>query len=496
MQVVGKIQAVAATRDGLADEIGKTIEQWAGRKFDEDESGNSIVRRSGVAAIFDKRVEAFDTSKLIRFDVLEPIPGGQLQTQVRVLNSPEFTQINCTLSMGGDGSLAPLQIDLYAPQFIRKIIGLGANWEFSKDTDRLVPQFINVGESDIEVFLRLLRSPHRRLPLVVVSEFEGRTIAGDLHLKAASDLCGLGHTCRISREASWAMTTQLDREWSVYNGAVRLFWPFLANREIPRNHPLWTYDWLTRRGDTEPEIRDWLRRQLRERLFEASTFLADNPAFATFERGLDRARRDEARKIHGSPDDALKAQVQALQTELREREKEIETLQSNFDALTIALRSQAPAFEAAEDDDLPAESVAEAVEVARRKFAGRLAFADDIADQLKSLNTGAGPPEKIFRYLRTLADLSSSLETGPIGNSIPNWLREAGVEASGESETVKKSRDAKRQRTFRIGGDDIYCEFHAKPTDGVPPDLCVRIYFALSDDAPRVRVGYVGRHFD
>jgi hypothetical protein len=210
----------------------------------------------------------------------------------------------------------------------------------------------------------------------------------------------------------------------------------------------------------------------------------------------DRSRRDEARKSQSTPDEALKAQIEALQAELREREKDVATLQSNVDALTIALRSQTPASADAPHAELPAETVADAVEAAHREFAGKLAFGDDVPSYIETLNPGAGPPEKVFRFLRTLADLSSTLESGPIGKSVPIWLRDVGVEASGESETVKKSKEAKLRRTFRISGEETYCEFHAKPSDGVSPDLCVRIYFAIAAKAPRVRIGYVGRHFD
>ena len=92
--------------------------------------------------------------------------------------------------------------------------------------------------------------------------------------------------------------------------------------------------------------------------------------------------------------------------------------------------------------------------------------------------------------------MSTALEGGPLGKSVPIWLRDAGVEAKGESETVKKSRDARHARTFRFSGEELYCEYHAKPNEGVPPDQCVRIYFALTNQAPRVRIGYLGRHFD
>ena len=98
--------------------------------------------------------------------------------------------------------------------------------------------------------------------------------------------------------------------------------------------------------------------------------------------------------------------------------------------------------------------------------------------------------------LRTLGDLAQALSKGPLGRSVPIWVRDENVECSGESETVKRSGAAKRRRTFTIDGERLYGEFHAKPSDGLSPDFYVRIYFAVTEQAPRIRVGYVGRHFD
>ncbi len=496
MQVVAKFQAVAPSNSDLVDRIIAQLDQWKSRKFLQHEDGSAVVRHSGVAALEDRVEAELNGAKLNSYEVLEPIVGGHLQTHVQFLVEPDTIHFNCTLSISADGGLAPPEIDLHAPRFVREIYKLDPSWRFSSNSEYIVPRYITVGVGDVETFLNLLHSRQRRLPLVAISEFEGRTIAGDLHERAASDLSGLGHTCRLSRDASWAITNQLGKEWSVYNGAVRLFWPFRANGEHPQNHRLWTFDALTRRGENEIEIRDWLRRQLRERLMEASGFLSDDPAFRIFEKNLERSKWDEARSrgVHKEP--ALQQEIESLRAALDARDTEIETLRSNVEALTIALRSQTSPADQGSVEAVPPATVEDAIAHGRLLYAGRLAFGDEIDNQAAELNPGAGPPEKVLRYLATLADLSGALEMGPIGKSAPIWLRDANVDASGESETVKKSRAARLQRTFRFGGEGLYCEFHAKPSDGVSPDQCVRIYFTLSDQAPRVRVGYIGRHFD
>ena len=497
MQIVGKFQAVAQGNCSLASESVSKIEAWTSSKFEQNSNGYWVVKRTGTEALFDKTEAEFDDNHLTTFEMLEPIQGGQLQTVCRILSAAEQVHFNCTLSIGTDGGLAPPQIDLHAPKFIREIIGPDGRWQFSQNAENLISRFINVGRNDVDQFLSLLQSRLRRLPLIVVSEFEGRSIANDMHVRAAADLCGLGHTCLLTEEAAWEITARIGHEWSNYNGAVRLFWPFRANSENPRNHPLWTFDALTRHGESEHEIRDWLRGQLRERLLDASTFLADSPAFSAFARNMDQTKREQARRQNASISENSIDDVQALRRELDAKDHEIETLRNNVEALTIALRSQpAASADHAQLEEAPPATVADALSAARRMYAGRIAFGENLDEQIVGLSSGAGPPEKVLRYLGSLANLSAALEAGPLGRSVPIWLRDIGVETSVESETIKKSRDARRNRTFKFGDGDVHCDYHSKPNDGVSPDQCVRIYFAVSDSAPFVRIGYIGRHFD
>ena len=320
--------------------------------------------------------------------------------------------------------------------------------------------------------------------------------------RIAADTCGLAHTCRLDRDASWKLTEKLGKEWSCYNGAIRLFWPFRMNRDDFRAHPLWTYDYLMRNAESEIIARDQFRHQLTERLIEASTFVADDPGFAAFETEKIRQVNESTRaSVSGSGDfkalaDLYATENDGLRSALSAKTAEIQTLQQNIEALTIALRSgQVAGQEYA--DEAPPTSVADAVQIARASFIDEMTFSDTLDSQVESLNASAGPPDKVLRYLRTLGDLSKALASGGgLGKSVPIWLRERGVECSGESETIRNNKDARKRRTFAIGGKEQFCEYHAKPSDGVSPDLCVKIYFAVADQNPQIRVGYVGRHFE
>jgi hypothetical protein len=502
MRPVAKFQFFSTSNiSGGAKGIADVIQQWGDGKFVRDAAGATTIRRSGVAAAFDSQQYNVGPATEIVFDILEPVPGGQLQTQAKILETGSSLNFQCTLALGSDsGVLSPL-VDLRSPRFIRNIINLGYEWYVAPGSERIFAKCFDVELKDVETLRTLMTAPQRRLPIIAVSELQGETLAGDIHERVSADTCGLAHTCRLSGEASWELTKLLGKEWSCYNGAIRLFWPFRLNRDDYRVHPLWTRDLLMRRTESEETARDRFRQELTERLIEASTFVADDAAFIRFE--ADKTHRaHDAERAHAGDDfkalaDSYAAENDGLRAALDSSMKEVETLKQNVESLMIAFRSRERAEDALAPEESPPETVADAVDTAQKKLADTIAFAENIDEGIATLNSSAGPPDKVLRYLLKLGDLSRALQQGKsLGKSIPIWLRDENVDCSGESETVKGNKAARGRRTFKIGGENVYCEYHAKPSDGVAPDLCVRIYFAVADKALFIRIGYIGRHFD
>jgi hypothetical protein len=503
MRIVAKFQFVSAGMTGVDGNVANVIEKWKSKKFEQDSNGMTVIRTSGLPAQFDRREAKLADAAQTTFHVLEPVPGGQLETQVRILETGTGIRFQCSLALGSDAGLQSPRVDIRSPRFIREIIDLGLGWRIGDDGERIFSKCFDVEKEDIHAFEGLISAPQRRLPVIVVSELHGETLAGDIHERISHDTCGLAHTCRLTEEASWELTEKLGKNWSCYNGAVRLFWPFKMNRDDFRAHPLWTYDHLMRRADNEIIARDRFRHELATRLIEASTFVADDTAFVRFEAEQIRQASDKSRAIVSESGD-FKALADLYATEndslknaLDAKSRENETLQQNIEALTIALRAGSNATAHQSLEDAPPISVADAVAVAQKTLPKSLVFSSDLADGIATLNPTAGPPDKILRYFEVLAELSNTLNGGrALGRSLPIWLQDKGVTCSRESETVRGNKTALARRTFKIGDEELYCEYHAKPSDNVPPDLCVRIYFAVTDQFPCIRIGYVGRHFD
>jgi hypothetical protein len=503
MRVVAKFQfTVLSVGDEVMAKVDAVLDKWSGRKFKAAADGGTIIRHSGASAAFDRTEESFDDQRRKTFVVLEPVDGGSLQTEIDVVATAERTSLRCVLAVGSDGGIAPADVTLRAPRFVREIIASGPAWTTGRTGERVFAHAFPVDVDDVPELEELMVAPERRLPIIVVSEFHGETLAGDLHERLSQDLCGLAHTVRLSNEASWVLTRSRGKEWSCYNGAVRLFWPFRFNSADFRVHPLWTSDQILARGDDEVQARERFRGMIARRILEASTFAADDPTFRGFETAKARRVTERAEAAAASDEglmrklaDAYAAENDALRAQVADQEKELELLRDNVQALSIS-RPASPIEVVEAPVETPPQTVLEAVTLARREFADNIVMVDEIEDDVADLNEAAGPPDKILRYLRTLASLAEALGAGPLGKSVPIWLRENGVDCSGDSDTAKAQDDAGRLRNRLVGGERVDYEFHAKPSEAVSPDKCVRIYFATSTSSPFVKIGYLGRHFD
>lgn len=499
MRLVAKFQFTTKSEgDSVAQAVNNVLDTWSGRKFDKKGDGSVVIRHSGASAVFERFADEIEGQRRSTFTILEPIEGGDLQTDIDVLVDTQRTAFRCRISVATDGGIIPTDFPLRSPRFVREIVGLGMPWTIGVAGEHVFAQSFPIDVEDVPKLEELMFASQRRLPIIIVSELDGETLAGDIQERLSQDLCGLAHTVRLSHEASWELTCNRGKEWSCYNGAVRLLWPIRSNNHDHRAHPLWTPDNLLR-SDTPVQARDRLRGIIGGRILEASTFVADDPVFHDFEVAKLRRAADQVRAAaEGDGDmqalaDAYATENDALRARVDAQDEEIAILQGNIEALNIALRS-APSSGEAEADEAPPQTVVEAVALARAKLRGRVLIASETDADVADLNPSAGPPDKILRYLLALGDLADAISEGPLGLSVPIWLRDYNVECSGDSETAKTSEKGKRFRNRIVEGESVVCEFHAKPVDHVSPDLCTRIYFAVGTEAPFVKVGYIGRH--
>ena len=263
-------------------------------------------------------------------------------------------------------------------------------------------------------------------------------------------------------------------------------------------HPVWTKLSLLRSEPDPEEASRKIRGHLRRRILGLSAFSVNEPLEMRQIRDRHRQIVAEAEraKLHQEADWKQLALDYAAENDLLH--ERLDNSQSEISDLKVQLANLQEALqwkqepEAVEpENDIPPNTVAEAVHRAKTNFS-HLRFGKDVDRGLEALSPDAGPPEKILQYLASLDELAIAQMSGPLGVSQIQWLNSRGVHASGESETVKNSEKDMRKRTW----DGKRFETHLKPSDGVSPDRCVRIYFDYDHESRSVDVGWIGRHPD
>jgi hypothetical protein len=254
--------------------------------------------------------------------------------------------------------------------------------------------------------------------------------------------------------------------------------------------------------DTETAA-ERIRRELRRRILGQSAFaVSDPPLLPTLRRA---AREEELSALRAKA--TADADYKALAEEyfeaatkaneaIAQRDSEIEELLAKIRGLQYALQSKREEHEEIEPEtETPPSTVEDAVLVAMEELDDDLVFGGAVTDGIGTVAQDAGPPEKILSYLRVLRDFTRARRQGALGTSAVRWLRDRGVIASTESETVRNSPREQDARTWDYGNGTRHTfDLHLKPSDVTAPDRCVRIYFEYDENRKKTVVGWVGRH--
>lgn len=461
--------------------------------------------RLADAALRDVIVEGVGSSRTVV--LTEPTPGGALfETTVAIALKGGVIHLFASLRVGSADhqQLAPVAYDARCPRVFRNCIGYDLDWRYGGDTIRRT-QERRRGRAAGEGLATFVTSPSRMLPLVVVSELQGFLLHPEVAKDLAQELLGLAHIVQIDEEASWGLTSALGKQWSCYNGAIRLYWPSVDLSREPFVHPLWTARKLLDFNCDTKISAERLCSHLRSRISTLSAFTIREPSvlaeLSAIEReqrfAADRARLEEASEYQAlaeSYSEELKEVKAGLVTVLAENE----ALRAQVESLTVAIhwKGEDEHVTPEPEEETPPTTVREAVEQARNESRGVLLFGDEVERGVAGLSPQAGPPEKVLQYLRALAELGKARQAGAMGTSTLEWLKRENIRGSLESETTVNSSAARGRRTFHDGNRRRFFEWHLKPAEAVAPDRCVRIYFDWCEARSLLVVGWVGRHPD
>jgi len=484
----------------ICDLVSAWLEGKGAWRSDGDKQ--ELVFHDGRVAEYSHAEWAAGNKRVIDHRLTEPANNALIRTQVSIAATEDQVIVYVELqAAGGAYQLGPMRVDIRCPQLVKTLVARFGDWHVGEAPLSIEP-FDFAGAEGGRRLEDVIWHPKRNLPVVLLAPYEGRYLTDVFPRDIASDLVGVALVGTVDAEASWELTTRRGKEWSCFNGAVRLYWPGLDGASKPVHNPLWTRLTILSHVPTVEDAASRFKRQLRRLLLGLSAFAMPEPVVLAMVRKTHTDNAAEAARATFRADDdwqglanSYSEENEQLRNERDELAGQVRDLEAQVANLQLSLQWKAPEGADFEPDaTLPPSTVEEAVSAAMERFDEQLIFGDQVKDGIRSVAADAGPPDKVLAYLGHLDAMVRARRNGSLGTTAIKWLQSQGINASGESETIKNSADEQRKRTWHDGSGRRAFDLHLKPTDGTHPDRCVRIYFEYDDSLGKAIIGWVGRH--
>ena len=301
---------------------------WQGHAFELEDVGS----QRAAAAVLDQpsywAARADDADRVV--------PKRTWATEFGLaIASPTELRFGCRLQCVSQGELSPVGYSV--PTVVRQVVHrFGATVDGWPVTG--YPRIVET-ESDAWDLARLLvnRARYRPVIAVAVRDAAATKKVGDA-ASAASRISertlGLAHVVVVGDHASYSLTSQFGKEFSVFNGAVRTYRPgFDPEHDEPGQHPVAFLDSITTwseggiRGFEEFLVRQAFRLSVSSRHLEI-----DLPAFTTIRQLSIRRRRDSVTAHGGSDTDLLALALEENESLRRQLEDEKRTHEGLLEA--------------------------------------------------------------------------------------------------------------------------------------------------------------------
>lgn len=366
-------------------------------------------------------------------------------------------------------------------------------------------------ECEVDELVAFLTKPDRQRAVIIVSsDSDGKTLvpADDL----AKSLIGMSHVVDISSEASYILTDQVGREFSVFGGAIRTYRTgFSPDADEPFTHPLATPGRIVSWVDETQTFSEFLIDRTVKEFLSSRHIRKEVRSFASVRAEFNKQERDRLLEEGASDSELLKVaedEVSDLRGNVTELEQLLEEAEKERDR-AIEERNEARADRyhlqeqignlreqqkngGVEDPELP-DSLSELEDWANKNLSG----------SVKILNRAYRAAKKsvfedtrlVYQALLLLRDYYVPMRQGlKTQDEYYNACGEIGVE---ETQTIGASVGEFGQ-TYYVDHNSRkrFLAKHLKKGNARDPRHCFRLYFFWDDEDQQVVVGSLPEHLD
>jgi hypothetical protein len=350
----------------------------------------------------------------------------------------------------------------------------------------------------------LMLDPRRRLPVVVAS-VDPRLGRPSVDVRALADrLTGIAHTFAFATgEGAWELTRRLgDQRLSVFQGAVRVYWPGFDIAANPYDHRLWMPERI--------EAFDSSRQSFVERISRLVSSVAvlrvpADPLARRLLRVADERIQAELAEYRARPADALDPEfaqelvdevsrlVDVNRIQAREIERltdEVEAKDRNFAEMAREY-GMAAVVEPHVEEEAEIQTLLDAVDRAERDYADCLVF---LPEARESADGWTYPNVTKFAYaLQSIGEIARRWQRDQLPAGFAGAFQEAGLEYDPDVAVTTVGRTG-REYIRRYKGRDITLGPHVGLGRGTSAGNLARIYWWVDEAEQRFVIGHAGRH--
>jgi hypothetical protein len=339
----------------------------------------------------------------------------------------------------------------------------------------------------------------------------GRPVTDGIYL--AEQLVGLVHVVEfMAAPATYELTERIGRALSVFDGAVRIYWPGVNADADPYLHRLWlpgTAATIDRRQRERDRPVGFARHMLGLVGGVAALRIPPDPVA----RGL--RRQSEARQVAAEraewarlaeeqqiPDafaeefDRQSARVAELELALEIAEEGQTRLEGEVARLARSFGDVRAAVALERGDEDPTQPAATSISEALRLVAANHPDAIVVLDEAfqSAGETRYRLVDRATAALRAIGEVAQGWHDGTLGTSFDQAFSERGFELRSVGAVTQGRHPGDYERTFE--GTRVTLGPHLALGDGGSTDTIFRAYWYLEEDGRRFVIGHVGRHLE